>query len=781
MMAEPLSMLAGIASLITTTTRISGALHKIHRGLKNGPELLLALSNEIADLTLVLDQTQRAQDRLGQLSSDDSTAGAAILKSQLDKAHNVLSKLDKLSADLLKRKRSLQRVKWVLHESKATTLKDEMREVRRRIHEILTANNATTSARIELQLHSVSSTISDSRPFLVQQASTLSHVSAQLTALQELQVLGRSTAELQLQISQQLSAIQGAISSLQPPRSSPVSTPADSQIQRASSLGGTKQPETSTIFPNYNNTAHRMHTVYFRATLGGSTCATTCSCRCHTMRHGARRPQVSWAMPEALRQAIGQLFIGYSGFPVGSSSTTSTTTCDSPSCRVGNQQQTIRLLVTYAFPLWFVWRTMQILFEASSASRSVQFGLVFRRRINFEMSGTIFSALTPSWGAEDLKAFLDNQHPCVTDINCDNGTSILQQLLRVPCDESRNVQKLRLLLQYGADPDSKDDRGSSFRRDLAIHKLWGWPRGMLQIEGLLSEGFVSEVIDHLCLSYLQKVIAGIYSISFSSAMQTIRSNNEAEFCHIINARDQMGQTALHFAARWGNPEAIQMLLEAGADYTARDVNGMPAPYCAAACPAKGKEKDCAECLRLFLDAGANPDEMLLLQKAAWSTNLAAVQTLLEWPGGVVDINLKAQPDGLTAFHYAIHQVDIGIARYLLERGADKNTVDSNGRSAVQLAVCSGFHEGLELLLAAHADHLHVSTTSGTILHYAAIGGNAKTMDILAGHGLGGLDPNLRNSRGRTAVDEFERRPDISDELRRAFTVLLAKLGVTYLT
>ncbi|KAK0706349.1 hypothetical protein B0T26DRAFT_449159 [Lasiosphaeria miniovina] len=217
-----------------------------------------------------------------------------------------------------------------------------MREVRRGIHEILAANNATTSTRIELQLHSVSSAISDSRP-LVQQGSTLSHVSAQLTALQELQVLGRSTAKLQLQISRPLSTIQEAISSLQPPRSSPVSTPADSQIQSASSLGGTKQPETSTIFPNYNNTAHRMHTVYFSATLGGSTCATTFSCRCHTMCHSARWPQVSWAMPKAFLQAIGQLFIGYSGFPVGSSSATSTTRCDSPSCRVGNQQQTIRL------------------------------------------------------------------------------------------------------------------------------------------------------------------------------------------------------------------------------------------------------------------------------------------------------------------------------------------------------------------------------------------------------------------------------------------------------
>ncbi|KAK0706350.1 ankyrin repeat-containing domain protein [Lasiosphaeria miniovina] len=196
------------------------------------------------------------------------------------------------------------------------------------------------------------------------------------------------------------------------------------------------------------------------------------------------------------------------------------------------------------------------------------------------------------------------------------GLPFCKNCLRVACDESRKEQKLRLLLQYGADPDSKNDHG-------------------------------------------------------------------------------------------GNLEAVQMLLEAGADYNARDGNGRPAPEYAAAFPAKGKEKVCAECLRLFLDAGANPEEMLLFQYAALGTNILAI--------------------------------DIGVARYLLERGADKNTVDSNGTSVMQQAISGDFYEGLELLLVALADHLQVSKNVSTVLHVAVSVGDVKAMDILAGHGLGGCE------------------------------------------
>ena len=141
-MADPLSILAGVGSLINATTRISTGLQKLHGGLKNGPDLIIALSNEISDLTLVLDQTHCAQDALGRFNPDDSASFVVALKLQLDRAQDLLSKLDSLSKALLKRKRSVQRVKWVLHDSKAAALKSEVREARLRIHEILTAHHA---------------------------------------------------------------------------------------------------------------------------------------------------------------------------------------------------------------------------------------------------------------------------------------------------------------------------------------------------------------------------------------------------------------------------------------------------------------------------------------------------------------------------------------------------------------------------------------------------------------------------------------------------------------
>jgi ankyrin repeat protein len=40
----------------------------------------------------------------------------------------------------------------------------------------------------------------------------------------------------------------------------------------------------------------------------------------------------------------------------------------------------------------------------------------------------------------------------------------------------------------------------------------------------------------------------------------------------INAKDTLGNTALHYAARMGRPEAVQLLLDLGADKDTRNIS-----------------------------------------------------------------------------------------------------------------------------------------------------------------------------------------------------------------
>ncbi|KAK3372296.1 hypothetical protein B0H63DRAFT_550805 [Podospora didyma] len=738
-MPEPLSIVVGVGSLVNATTRISSCLQKLYQGLKNGPDLIIALSNEIVDLTLVLDQTQRANDNSGRLKSDDSAAFVDALQSQLDKAQDLISKLETLSKSLLKRKRSVQRVKWLLNDSKATALRDEVREVRRRIYEILTAHNTSISARIELQLHSVSSVLSGSRPLLLSEQSTaISQVSTQPTVLlQELQSLGRNAAQSQLEMTQQLSAIYQAISRLHPPPSIPVAHQGGSDLIQSVNT----QLMSSTLSTNIS-TADRTETVYFSM--------------------GPASP----------------------GFPMSSHPPSTTKTrCDFPSCgRAGDHQHpTLRLLVTYAFPLWFVWRTLHIFLEASVTRGSLRFGLRFRRRADWMAAHeNIFYAMTPI-STDELKEFLAKQRPCATDISSLDGSSILHDVLALKINDNLKLQKLQILLQYGADADSEDDLGVSFRKLLALNRIWGWPLGMIQLEGLLSEQLFSEYLDELGLTYLHKTVAGIYPICVSSALQMIRADtwgDEVRFLRALNAQTRDGEAALHIAARRGDPRVVQMLLEAGADYNIKDKSGFTAPVVAAVQPGRGMEEGCAKCLELFLDAGADANETpALLQGAALGANLPAVQTLLDRPD--VDLELRNPSYGMTAFHYAVAQSNIEIVRYLLRRGADINTVDTYGTSPLHRAVRQNFLNGLELLLEAKANHLGVSKLRGTILHCAALSAKAATMQLMARHDLTGLDPDIKNSDGYTAMQVFEKRPMVSDELREAFAALMAKVGVQY--
>ncbi|KAK0701888.1 hypothetical protein B0T26DRAFT_681989 [Lasiosphaeria miniovina] len=167
-MADPLSIVTGVGGLLSLTGRTSSPLHKLYRGLKNGPELIIVLSNEVYDLSLVLDRVASAKDTLERLDPVENAVFITALSTQLEKAKDVLVKLSGLATVLAKRKRSTQRVKWTLHESKAAALKDEVRNVRVRINEI------TMSARIELELRTVSTNVLDSQVMTIAQEATRS-------------------------------------------------------------------------------------------------------------------------------------------------------------------------------------------------------------------------------------------------------------------------------------------------------------------------------------------------------------------------------------------------------------------------------------------------------------------------------------------------------------------------------------------------------------------------------------------------------------------------------
>ncbi|MCK4319153.1 ankyrin repeat domain-containing protein [Candidatus Micrarchaeota archaeon] len=132
----------------------------------------------------------------------------------------------------------------------------------------------------------------------------------------------------------------------------------------------------------------------------------------------------------------------------------------------------------------------------------------------------------------------------------------------------------------------------------------------------------------------------------------------------INTRDDWGETALTHAIENGHTETAKFLIEKGADVNVKDWEGRTALIRAA-------EKGYTETARFLIEKGA-------------------------------DINTK-DILGKTALILAAEKGHTETAEFLIEKGADINTKDILGKTALMLAVSKGHTETVEFLIQKGAD------------------------------------------------------------------------------
>jgi ankyrin repeat protein len=134
-----------------------------------------------------------------------------------------------------------------------------------------------------------------------------------------------------------------------------------------------------------------------------------------------------------------------------------------------------------------------------------------------------------------------------------------------------------------------------------------------------------------------------------------------------------GAQALEFAARKGNEEVVQLLLDSGAD--ANEGRWFTALYWAIE-GTFSKQGDSEPIVRLLLERGANiaakygSDRMTALHIAACG-HLAVIELLVEKGADKEAKDSK----GLTPLHWATQRGYVEAVRLLLELGADPNNVD----------------------------------------------------------------------------------------------------------
>ena len=298
----------------------------------------------------------------------------------------------------------------------------------------------------------------------------------------------------------------------------------------------------------------------------------------------------------------------------------------------------------------------------------------------------------------------------------------------------------------------------------------------------------------------------------------------------VNAHNFLGETPLITAAdSQVNPALIKLLLDHGADVSARDPNGETAFFKFILSNHKFDDPAVLQITKILFDAGADVNDKDIngitpLMQAAYSGNQALIKLLLDHGAKIslrdnkgktalvhaVDLPLPLEgrfwngplKTATLLLNSGANVNDTGFAKTLLDSGvmsvnhrysnpplllrlmyflqehrADVNIKGSQGTTPLMICSETEDPQAARLLLAQGADVNARDNYGQTALMVAANGGHLAVARLLLAHGA---DRAAQDRKGRTALDRarrnrFEANPPFdSPALGQKFTVLLSK-------
>eukprot|EP00435_Cladocopium_sp_Y103_P050042 s458_g15.t1 len=154
-----------------------------------------------------------------------------------------------------------------------------------------------------------------------------------------------------------------------------------------------------------------------------------------------------------------------------------------------------------------------------------------------------------------------------------------------------------------------------------------------------------------------------------------------------------------------------------------------------------------ECIRMLLDAGANPSQRGALGEAVFTRNREIASLLLQ---------AKADPEGITyvwhehckPLRIAVTNADVTMVEFLLQNGCQKDAVDRKGATALLHACRLGHAQVIDVLLRSGASVNQAAEDGQTPLLAASRENKVVIVQSLLKYGA---EINARDSANRTAL------------------------------
>jgi len=271
--------------------------------------------------------------------------------------------------------------------------------------------------------------------------------------------------------------------------------------------------------------------------------------------------------------------------------------------------------------------------------------------------------------------------------------------------QAGQIEILKLLLDYGADYKINANEGVFSTPIVAAEKAKQWEAAAL----LRSRGAYC--------TFKHMVIWG----DVPGVEECLTGQPE-----VINQKSfGIGETPLHWAARYGQKEVVELLLDQGADPDIAELERGSTPFTEAAI------HNHAEIVKLMVARGVDVDRRLfygntVLHIKAKTGDIELVDLLLSLGA---DINAKNNK-GQTPLHIAVLAQQQKFVELMIDKGALIYAADNKGLSPLHLAAQKGFLEIITFLMDRGASVTRKDRYGRTPLHVAALEGQDKAVALL---------------------------------------------------